>query len=199
LGFGASFLDADNDGHLDLLTANGHLSQLPGTAYKMPMQLLLGNSGRFHDVTASAGQALMVPRISRGLAVGDMDNDGRLDAVVIGHKAPVVYLHNQTEGSGHFVVFRLEGTRSPRDATGVRVVVSAGGRRRFGWRVGGGSYQSASDSRLHFGLGPAKRIESIEVAWPSGLVQQFGSLEADRGYLLREEEVKARGLPGFSR
>jgi len=199
LGFGASFLDADNDGYLDLLTANGHLSQLPGTSYKMPVQLLLGNGGRFHDVTANAGQAMMVPRIGRGLAIGDMDNDGRIDAVVIDHKAPLVYLHNRTEGGSHFVVFRLEGTRSPRDATGVRVVVTAGGKRRFGWRLGGGSYQSASDARLHFGLGQAKGIETIEVAWPSGLVQQFGSLAADRGYLLREGEPAARPLPGFSR
>jgi tetratricopeptide (TPR) repeat protein len=199
LGFGASFLDGDNDGHLDLVTANGHLHEVAGLPYKMPVQLLAGDGGRFHDVTATAGSALAVLRIGRGLAVGDLDNDGRLDALVVDHKGPLAYLHNRTEGSGHFVMLHLEGTRSARDAVGARVVVTAGGRSQYGWRIGGGSYQSASDGRLHFGLGPAATIESLEVSWPSGCVQQFVNLAADRGYRLREGQREPDALPGFGR
>src|SRR5262249_36122508 len=125
------------------------------------------------------------------------DNDGRLDALVVDHQGPLAYLHNRTERGGHFVVLRLEGTKSARDAVGARVVVTAGGRRQFGWRLGGGSYQSASDGRLYFGLGPSAHIDSLEVAWPSGRVQQFLNLAADRGYLLREGRAEPSALLGF--
>jgi hypothetical protein len=164
----------------------------------MPMQLLKSADGRFRDVSATAGQPFAVPRIGRGLAIGDMDNDGRVDALVIDQRAPLAFLHNRTTGGGRFVVLRLEGTSSPRDAAGARAVVTtAGGKRQFGYRHGGGSYQSASDIRIHFGLGPARRIETLEVAWPSGLIQRFANLEVDRGYLLREGEARLRPLPGF--
>jgi tetratricopeptide (TPR) repeat protein len=199
LGFGAAFLDVDDDGRLDLLTANGHLDRLPGTPYAMPMQLLLGDGGRLRDVTATAGPALTVPRIARGLAVGDLDNDGRLDALVVDHAGPLGYLHNRATGGGHFVVLRLEGTGSARDAVGARVRVTAGGRTQVAWRIGGGSYQSASDGRLHFGLGTAARIESIEVQWPAGRLQRFVDLVADRGYGLREGRAEPSPLPGFGR
>jgi tetratricopeptide (TPR) repeat protein len=196
LGFGASFLDADNDGHLDLLTANGHVNQLPGIPYKMPVQFLLGDGQRLAD-SDSPVPALTTLRMGRGLAVGDLDNDGRLDALVIDQKGPLAYLHNQTSGAGHFVTLLLEGTRSNRDGVGASVMVQAGGRRQYGWRVGGGSYQSASDSRLHFGLGSEERIETVEVTWPSGLTQRCKDLPADHGYLVREGDQQPRLLPGF--
>jgi tetratricopeptide (TPR) repeat protein len=199
LGFGAAFLDADNDGHLDLLTANGHLDPLPGIPYTMPVQLLMGDGARLRDVTLTAGSALGVPRIGRGLAVGDLDNDGRLDAVLVDQQGPTAYLHNRTTGGGHFIVLKLEGTRSGREAVGARVVVSSGGRRLSAWRLGGGSYLSASDSRLHLGLGPPGRIESLEVFWPSGLIQRFADVAADRGYRIREGERELHLLPEISR
>ncbi len=164
----------------------------------MPAQLLLGgNGGRLTDVTGRAGPAFRPLHIGRGLAVGDLDNDGRLDAVMVAQNEPLVVFHNQTEPRNHFIALGLEGTRSPRDAVGARVTLSAGGRRQVAQRVGGGSYASAGDPRLHFGLGSTRHIDSIEVHWPSGHVNRYEHLAADAGYLLREGDLRARSLAGF--
>jgi len=96
-------------------------------------------------------------------------------------------------------VIQLEGTRSNRDAVGARVTVTAGGRRQTAWRFGGGSYQSASSPRLHFGLGAADAAEELEVTWPSGTVERFGRLAADAGYRLREGEGVPKPLAGYAR
>ena len=194
LGFGVGMLDVDNDGHLDLATANGHIHDLrPGTPYAMPAQLLLGGpDGRLVDATRSAGDPWTVPRIGRGLAVADLDNDGRMDVLIVAQESPLAYFHNQTPGAGHFLTFQLEGTTSNREAIGARVTVTAGGRRRVAWRTGGGSYASSSDPRLHFGLGSASSAESVEIRWPSGQVQRFGELAADRFYRVREGDPRPR-------
>ena len=122
--------------------------------------------------------------MGRGLAVGDLDNDGREDVLILSHNEPLAYLHNRTKG-GRFLTLRLEGRASNRDAVGAKVAVVAGGRRLLAWRVGGGSYQSAADPRIHFGLGEADRIEAVEVTWPSGRVDRYTGLSPDTGYLLR--------------
>jgi hypothetical protein len=188
LGFGVAFLDVNNDGWLDLLSTNGHvLDARPRIPWAMPLQLLVGGpGGRLTDVSDRAGAPFLRLHLGRGLAVGDLDNDGRVDAVVLNQNQPLVYLHNRTEDSGHFLRLRLEGTRSNRDAVGARVTITCGGRRRMSKRVGGGSYQSASDPRLHFGLGATRAVESVEVRWPSGHVDHHGGLSADREYRLRE-------------
>ena len=199
LGFGTAFLDYDNDGRLDLITTNGHVNDnRPFYPYAMPAQLLAGaDGGRFVDVSSGAGPPWSVPRVGRGLAAADLDNDGRVDALILSQNEPLAYFHNRTAG-GHFATFRLEGTKSNRDAVGARVTVSAGGRTRTAWRFGGGSYQSASDPRLHFGLGDATRIDSVEVHWPaSGQTDRFEGLPADAGYLLREGGGPPPQLPGF--
>jgi hypothetical protein len=134
--------------------------------------------------------------LGRGLAAGDLDNDGRVDALVVVHNEPLVFLHNQTQ-SGHFVTMALEGTVSNRDGVGARVVVVTGSERRVAQRIGGGSYQSAGDPRLHFGLGDARRIELLEVHWPSGRVDRYRDLPADTGYRLREGDAAVRPLPGW--
>ncbi|HWE35828.1 MAG TPA: CRTAC1 family protein, partial [Isosphaeraceae bacterium] len=164
LGFGTAFLDFDADGYLDLATTNGHVDDFrPAEPYMMPSQLLAGTpKGKLVDVTAGAGAAWQVPRLGRGLAAADLDNDGRVDLLVLAQNQPLAYHHNKTEG-GHRLTIRLEGTTSNRDAVGARVVVTAGGRARTAWRFGGGSYQSASDPRLHFGLSRIDRAERIEV------------------------------------
>ena len=130
------------------------------------------------------------------MAVGDIDNDGRPDVLVVSQNEPVILLHNQTDG-GHFLVLGLEGTASPRDAVGAVVSVTCGGRTRIAPRLGGGSFQSAGDPRLHFGLGEARRVDRVEVRWPSGRVDRYSDLAADTGYLLREGDPAARPLAGW--
>ena len=198
LGFGIAFLDVDNDGRLDLLTANGHVNDYrPSTPYAMPIQLMRGGvDGRLRDVSDRAGPLFGLRHLGRGLAAGDLDNDGRVDALVVVQNEPLVFLHNQTQ-PGHFVTLALEGTVSNRDGVGARVVVIAGSERRIAQRIGGGSYLSAGDPRLHFGLGDARRIESLEVHWPSGRVDRYHDLPADAGYLLREGEAKVMSLTGW--
>ncbi len=152
----------------------------------MPVQLMLGGpDGRLTDVTAQGGPCLLVPHIGRGLAIGDIDNDGRVDAIMVAQNEPLVYLHNRTAG-GHSITIALEGTTSNRDGVGARVVVEAGGLRQVSQRFGGGSYLSASDPRLHFGLGQATRVDRLEVRWPSGRIDRFQDLAADQRYRLRE-------------
>ncbi len=198
LGFGVAFFDANNDGRLDLATANGHVDDFrPEVPFQMPAQLLVGiTGGKFVDASKAAGAPWQTPRVARGLAVGDLDNDGRPDLLINALDSKLAYFHNRTLG-GHWLVLGLEGTKSHRDAIGARVVVNAGGRRLTSWRVGGGSFQSASDPRLHIGLGTAEKVEGIEVTWPSGHVDRFGPLPVDGGYRLREGKDTPEPLPGF--
>ncbi|MGP0068326.1 MAG: FG-GAP-like repeat-containing protein [Isosphaeraceae bacterium] len=202
LGFGIVMFDANNDGRLDLAQTNGHVvDNRPDFPLDMPGLLLIGgDQGRLVDVSRQAGSAWNVPRIGRGLAVGDLDNDGRVDLVSIPQNTPLVLFQNRTASTGvHAVAFLLEGTRSNRDGVGAVVTVTAGGRRRRAWRYGGGSYQSASDPRLHFGLG-SDRIEEVDVRWPSGQVDRFKDLESDRCYRLREGDkapASSRSFPAL--
>jgi hypothetical protein len=193
LGFGVAFLDADNDGRLDLVTANGHVNDSrPLYPYAMPMQLLAGRGGgQFTDVTGAAGPPLTIPRVGRGLAAGDLDNDGRVDLVVVSQGEPLAYLHNRTE-AGHALTFRLEARSTARDAVGARVVVSSGGRRQTAWVTGGGSYLSASETSLHFGLGHDRRAEAVEVHWPGGRIDRFEGVDAGAAYSVREGEPLRR-------
>ncbi len=196
LGFGIAFFDANNDGWLDLLSVNGHvLDGRPRTPWMMPMQLLTGGpGGRLSDVTSQAGKALGVPRLGRGLAIGDIDNDGREDALVLAQNEPLICLHNETSARDHFVTFELKGVKSNRDAVGARVKLSASGRVRVAERTGGGSYQSASGPRLQFGLGGASQVDWVEVRWPSGQVDRFEKLAVDAAYTIREGSRQATTL-----
>ena len=199
LGFGIACLDFNNDGHLDMATANGHIDDFrPIFPYAMPAQLLAGGGGGcLTDVSERAGRPWSILRHGRGLAVGDLDNDGRVDLLLLGQNEPLAYFHNQTEG-GHFVTIKLIGVTSNHDAVGARLtVIGDDGTPHMAYRFGGGSYQSAGDSRLHIGLGRASRVRSMEVAWPSGRVERFGPSSADTGYLLHEGRGFPGPLPGF--
>ena len=199
LGFGIAFFDFNNDGRLDLVTANGHVDDhRTDVPQRMAAQLFAGaeSESRLIEVTDRAGPDFQVPLLGRGLAVGDMDNDGRDDLIILPQNQPLVYFHNQTE-AGRSLTLLLEGTKSNRDAIGAQVVVESGGRRQFAWRMGGGSYQSASDPRIKIGLGTHGQIDAVLVTWPSGRVDRHTGLEPGRGYRLREGDPSARPCPAF--
>jgi tetratricopeptide (TPR) repeat protein len=199
LGFGVAFLDANADGRLDLMTANGHISDFrPQAPFAMPPQLLLGGAdGRLIEISARAGPPFQALHVSRGLAVGDLDNDGRVDALVVNQNESLSYFHNLGPG-GHSLMVCLEGTTSNRGGVGAWVTLESGGRTQIATRFGGGSYQSAGDPRLHFGLGTARRVERLEVRWPSGRVDRYHDLKVDTGYLLREGSPEPGPLRGWS-
>ena len=198
LGFGLSFLDYDNDGRLDLLQVNGHVNDgRPNYPYHLPSQLLANlGDGRLVDATRSAGPPWSIPRLSRGLTVGDLDNDGRPDAVVLSQNEPVALYSNRTD-AGHFLTLELEGTTSNRDAVGARVTVTSRGRPQVAWKVGGGSYQSANSARLHFGLGDDASPVDVEVYWPDGRSDRFEGLAPGLAYRLVEGESDARPREGW--
>jgi len=153
----------------------------------MPIQLLLQDErGRLVDRSTTAGDVFQVPRLGRGLALGDLDNDGLQDVLLLALDSPLTYLHNVSPRAGHWLQFALEGAGKNRDAIGARVTVTLQGRSWTSWRVGGGSYASASDPRLSFGLGDAHGPASIEIAWPSGKIEHHTGLEIDAMYRVSE-------------
>jgi hypothetical protein len=192
LSWGAAFADLDLDGDEDLFITNSHVypeadEQRMGTSFRQPCQVFLNHgAGRFIEVTARAGPDVGRPAAYRGAAFGDLDDDGDIDVAASRMWEPPALLRNDLPVGGHWVALRLAGTRSNRDAVAARVWVEAGGRRRLLERKGGGSFLSAGDHRLHFGLGPATLVESVEIRWPSGLVQKLGAVAADRTLTLVE-------------
>jgi tetratricopeptide (TPR) repeat protein len=198
-GFGTVALDVDNDGTLDLFVANGHTDDQPwfNTPMAQTPQLFLGREqGRFESAGTAASPYFDRPVVGRGVAAGDLDNDGRVDLVVVHRDVPVALLHNRTRG-GHWLGVRLRGRRSGRTPIGARVTCRAGGRTSVRWLTSGTSYLSASDPGLYFGLGTAPIVERLEVHWPSGIVQAWSNLPADQIWGIQEGDnnVRQPGLP----
>ncbi len=192
LGWGTGFVDLDNDGLLDIFIANGHVYQEidthnVGFKFFEPNQLYqnLGD-GRFREVTKEIGGGLLIEKSSRGAAFGDIDNDGDLDILVINHNDRPTLLRNEVINGNHWITLRLVGTKSNRDAVGARITVKVGTLVQTAEVRSGGSYLSHNDSRVHFGLGKATRIERLEVRWPSGLVETFENLQADQFIKVKE-------------
>jgi hypothetical protein len=197
LGFGMEFLDYDLDGAPDLIYGNGHVLDNPevlsnGATYAQSQQLFhnasdraRGGSVRFEEDRRSLGD-LVHPRVTRGLAVGDVDNDGDPDVVLGAQNGPLQLFRNDGGDRSHWITFRLEGVRGNRDAIGARLSLRTLRLRQTGWVRGGSSYCSQSDRRVTFGLGSEREIRSLTVSWPGGSVQRFGRLPADRFYCLRE-------------
>lgn len=191
LGWGALFIDADEDGLPDLMLANGHVypevdSADIGETYRQPTLLFRNlGAGRFQDVSDASGPALEVPRPARGLASGDLDGDGHPEVVIVNVNQPPTLLKNVPDGT-NAIVLKLVGVESNRSAIGARVEVSAGQSRQAQAVAGGGSYYSQSDLALHFGLGQAREVEAVRVTWPRGLRQEWTRLDANRRYVFTE-------------
>ncbi len=190
--WGTDFVDVDNDGWLDLMTVTGHVypqvDSLPSGARYRESKLLEMNEGNgtFCDASQQAGPALMEERASRGLAVGDLFNDGNMDAVVEDLDGSPMILRNHGVAGRHWVSFELAGVKSNRLALNARVKIVAGGMTQTSEIHSGGSYLSQNDLRVHFGLASATKIDSVEIHWPSGLVETMKNLEADKFYAVLE-------------
>jgi len=196
LGWGTMFLDVDNDGWLDVLAVNGHVypevdtSRL-GSTYKEPRILYWNEgNGKFKDVSKQSGPGCIEPQSSRGMAIGDLWNDGRMSVVVNNISSRPSLFVNLAGNTNHWLGIRTVGTKSNRDGIGARVVVFSGGRKYVQEVRSGSSYLSSNDLRLHFGLGSEKSVDRIEVHWPSGLTESFAEPGVDRFITLAEGKGK---------
>jgi enediyne biosynthesis protein E4 len=185
LGWGAAFFDFDNDGWPDILVVNGHVypevdKQHLGSTYPEPRILYHNNgNGTFADISADAGSGITAMHAGRGLAIGDLWNDGRLSAVISNMNDHPSLLVNQVRSANHWIAIRTVGTKSNRDGIGARVSVKAGSRVLVDEVRSGASYASHSDMRVHFGLGAANKVDLMQVRWPSGRFEQFENLSVD--------------------
>jgi hypothetical protein len=192
-GWGLRAFDYDNDGWKDLLVAQGHdLDTIeltnPQLRYKEPLLLARNTGHAFVDVSATAGAVFREAWAGRGLAIGDLNNDGRVDAVVTTNDGAAHVLRNETSNGNHWIILKLTGHKSNRDGIGavVKVVTAQGS--QTGTVSTASSYLSSSDKRLHFGLGKEGAIAAIEIRWPSGIVQQMKGVKADQILSVEEAE-----------
>jgi enediyne biosynthesis protein E4 len=192
LGWGTMFLDFDNDGWPDLILANGHVypevdKYHLGSSFQEPRILYHNNgNGTFTDISTTSGPGISTAASSRGLAVGDLWNDGRLSVVISNMSAKPSLLVNDLRSTHHWIAFKTLGTRSNRDGIGARISLKVGRRIMADEVRSGGSYISQSDSRVHFGLGTTEKVDSVQVRWPGGLVEHFENLRTDSINTLKE-------------
>ena len=190
--FGARFMDYDNDGWRDLFLANGHVLDNieryhADTKYAEPKMMFRNTgSGIFENVSDQLGSDFQLPRVSRGAAVGDFDNDGDLDILINNCGQTPQLLRNDGGNANHWLEILLIGTKSNRDGVGARVKVIAGDLVLYDQRKGGMSYQSAQDPRLHFGLGQGSNVDLIEILWPSGSTTKLANIKADQIIAVKE-------------
>ena len=201
LGWGVMFFDFDNDGWLDLVLANGHVypevdSLAIGIQYQEPKLLYHNNgNGTFKDISQDSGVGISTPASGRGLAVGDLWNDGQLSVVVANRNAAPSLLVNRRKYSNHWIAIRTLGTRSNRDGIGARLLLKTASRIFVDEVRSGSSYISNSDMRVHFGLGASSKIEYLEVRWPSGLRERFDNLPVDTISTVRESSGRPVETP----
>jgi hypothetical protein len=195
VGFGTAFVDVDGDGREDLVIANGHVVRHPtGADLRQRPVLLRNRGGRFEDITPQGGPYFRQTHIGRGLAVGDLDNDGRPDLVISHLNEPVVLLRNVSGEEGrraHWMGVELVA-RDHRDTVGARLTVETEGGRLTRFAIGGGSYLSSGDPRHLFGLGTQARIRRLTVRWPSGKLQHWDGRVLPVDHYWRLVEGRAR-------
>ncbi|HEU5457788.1 MAG TPA: CRTAC1 family protein, partial [Terracidiphilus sp.] len=197
-GWSARFMDYDNDGWKDLLIVQGHdLDNVnlenPLLHYREPMLLLRNTGHGFADVSSRSGDVFKQAWAARGMAIGDLDNDGRIDAVVTTNDGPAYVLHNETHTANHWITLRLIGHRSNRDGIGALVKVTGPDGPQWATVTTASGYLSSSDPRVHFGLGADAGNASLTIRWPSGIVQQLDDVKTDRQITVDEpaEGVKS--------
>ena len=192
LGWGTGCVDFDNDGWPDLFMVNGHVypqvdSLTEGAKYRERKLVFLNQGdGTFRDVSTLVGNAVMRPEPSRGAAFGDLDNDGKIDVVIENIDGKPLILHNEGSSGNHWITLQLSGTKSNRLAIGAKLRLIAGGMTQIEEIRSGGSYLSQNDLRAHFGVGSATKIDSLEIRWPSGMVETLKNLSADKFYAVLE-------------
>jgi len=204
VAFGGKWLDFDNDGWLDLMVANGHVQDNIAAidkeaSYREPTQFFRNDHGRLLvDLSARAGRDLQRPLVGRGLAVGDFDNDGRVDALVVDSEGAPLLLRNQSAPVGHWLSLKLVGTKSNRDGIGALVTVTtstpAGSLTQTRLCHTDGSYLSASDVRVHVGLGRAAAAQTVSIHWPSGQTDVLHHVQADQFLIVREGTERRKSL-----
>jgi enediyne biosynthesis protein E4 len=199
LGWGTGFLDFDNDGWLDILVANGHVypgvdQQDWGTTWAQRPQLFRNLDGaKFREVPPATGSGLADVLTARGAAFGDLFNDGHIDVVINNVDSNPTVLRNVVKNDNHWITLRLiGGPKSPRDAIGSKVFLTASGVRQRADVFSGGSYGSSSDQRVHFGLGCSEKIDKLEIYWPSGAKQEISVPSVDRILTV----VEGKGVTG---
>jgi enediyne biosynthesis protein E4 len=197
-GWGVRFVDYDNDGWKDLLVAQGHdLDTIelnyPNLRYREPILLARNTGKNFVDVSAHMGGVFRQAWVARGMAIGDLDNDGRVDAVITTNDGPVHVLHNETSASNHWLLLKLVGHTSNRDAIGAEVTLVTTSGVQYATVSTASSYLSASDKRVHFGLGAETSAQRIEIRWPSGIRQTIKDVHADQ--ILQIDEATGASLP----
>jgi hypothetical protein len=192
-GWGVRFIDYDNDGWKDLLITQGHdldtiQLNFPNLRYREPMLLARNTGQKFVDVSEQSGDIFQKAWVGRGLALGDIDNDGRLDAVVTGNDGALYVLHNATPTQNHWLTLLLIGHKSNRDAIGAEVKMTTAKGIQMATVTTAGSYLSSSDKRVHFGLG-SEKTATVEIRWPSGIHQTIKNVASDQ--ILRVDEPSA--------
>jgi enediyne biosynthesis protein E4 len=192
VGWGDAFVDLNNSGWQDFVLVNGHVypqvdDAKAGIAYKEPKLVYINQrNGTFREMSAATGKAVLIPQVSRGLAVGDLFHSGVLDLVVENLVGGPMILEPKSNPSNHWVSFSLEGTPNNRLALNARIRVTTGTLQQLQEIRSGGSYLSQSDLHLHFGLGLARTIDKVEVMWPNGSTQTFTNLQPDHFYSLKQ-------------
>ena len=192
VGWGDAFVDFANGGWQDIFVVDGHVypqvDRSPsGLRYLEPKLLLMNQrNGTFKDISKLAGAAIQIPQVSRGMAIGDLFNDGKMEAVVENLKGQPMILRPVGGPQNHWISFQLEGVKSNRLALNARVRATAGDLVQLGEVLSGGSYLSQHDLRVHFGLGEHQRVDKADVLWPDGKVETLTNLMADRFYYVRE-------------
>jgi enediyne biosynthesis protein E4 len=184
--WGVRFMDYDNDGWKDLFIVQSHVMDTiqleePHLRYRESPLLLWNEKGKkFVDVSAQSGEVFQEKWVARGMAVGDIDNDGKIDVVVTENDGPAWILRNETPTLNHWITLKLVGMKSNKDGIGAEIKITTANGAQYATVTTAGSYQSSSDKRVHFGLGAANTVTQVEIRWPSGITQVLKNPQVDQ-------------------